>query len=157
MEDNNGKNTITSPIVLWDKISALKQVASSTLPVQKEKVSPNREKARKDYLFERARLAEALPNTRLQEKVNLARQRMEELNQKNVDESCRRLFDGMMSIHPQSRMAMAYRYILGNLVELRPKRHLTIYLYRNGRSNIRNLVKVQLKEDDQSPVEKEKI
>lgn len=97
------------PVHLWKKIEKIvKQSANSTIPVQKETMSPTRITAANELKQERDRLSKDPSNANLQHRVQEAKQHMEKLNQMHLDNQCKLFFDEIEKVHPQRRIAMTY-------------------------------------------------
>lgn len=111
-ENMDNYDSTTPPTNLCSKVSKLlKQVAANTIPVQKEQLTPTRLAARNKYLDERARLMKNPADSKIQDKVQIAKQKLEELQQSHLDIECSKFFNGLLKLHPQRRTSMMYKYV----------------------------------------------
>lgn len=102
----------SSATEFWTKITKLmKQVASASIPVQQEQLTPRRSAAKEEYLKSKIRLRRDIGNKSLLHSVDLARAKFRNAIQLHQNEECTKFFDKVDSVHPRSRLSMTFKFV----------------------------------------------
>lgn len=84
------------PADLWSRVQSLMaNAASSSLPVQREILSPRRSKAKLDYHVARTALSKRPHDVKLQDAVRVAKEDVERLKDSHVADECTSFFRGI--------------------------------------------------------------